>query len=891
MTRLSATARLQFHAGFTLDDARRAVPYLARLGISHLYASPLFTAVKGSTHGYDVVDPTEINPELGGRAALEALVKELRDHDMGLILDIVPNHMASKAPENAWFTDVLRNGRASRYAETFDIDWDPEQPELADKLLLPILAEPYAQALESGNLELRFDSQRDGFALAYFDGYIPITPQSLGFVLHQGGIDDDSKALFDLEQDKVTTICQAFNTKEANGRENMHQLLEMQHYRLAFWQNASDEINWRRFFEISDLIGVKVERATVFEATHKLIFELYQDGLIDGVRVDHIDGLAAPGQYCQRLRQRLQELRGSRPEGLQHEPPFIWLEKILAEDEHLDAGWQTDGTTGYEFMNDVLRVLTDSRGEAPLTQFWVSASNDEAPFDIYETKAREQILGEHLAGEFERLCARMTDLSNMSLETRDITGVVIRRVMFALLIQFRVYRVYVQPGSAGPADLEVLKAAAQKARDNLRPADHPALDVVLGWLSGEVSDDQRQQRLLRLILARFEQLSAPLAAKSVEDTAFYRYGRMLALNEVGGTPARFHLDAHQFNQRMQDRATNYPLGLSPLATHDHKRGADARARLAVLSERPDVLANLIRHVVLRLEELTSTEPVRISPVDLLMLLQSVVGAWPPALDVDDEAGLKSFVERLAGWQQKAVREAKLISNWLLPNQEYEKAAHQVLELLFSEEVLRRPIYEAVQQIAAAGAVNSLAQVLIQCTAPGVPDIYQGSESWDFSLVDPDNRRDVDFASLARGLDPKRSGEELLVHWRDGRIKQWLVARLLAWRRGTIDLTQKGHYLALLYADTESSRYFAYARCFEKQRVIAIMPRYVGDAFDAATLLPSADAFKGETFTPPVEPGIAHYTDILTGSHYPAGQPIKLAELFARLPLAFLEATR
>jgi (1->4)-alpha-D-glucan 1-alpha-D-glucosylmutase len=888
MIRLSATARLQFHRGFTLDDARQVVPYLARLGISHLYASPLFTAVKGSTHGYDVVDPTEINPELGGRPALLSLVEVLRHHEMGLILDIVPNHMAS-SPENAWFMDVLQNGRTSRYANIFDIDWDSETPGLAGKMLLPILAEPYGQALESGNLKLHYDQDAVAFVLSYFDRQISIAPQSLAFVLHQGGLDDSAdQPPACLPEAIATRIADAFDTSSATGRENMHQLLEMQHYRLAFWQNASDEINWRRFFEISDLIGVKVEREAVFDTTHQLVFELYRDGIIDGVRVDHIDGLAAPLQYCQRLRQRLLKLREQRPAELRQEPPFVWLEKILAEDEQLDPDWNTDGTTGYEFMNDVLRVLTDARGEAPLTQFWVTASNDEAPFDVYETKAREQILGEHLAGEFERLCARITDLSNMSLETRDITGVVIRRVMFALLIQFRVYRVYVQPGNASPADLAVLQHAADRARENLRPADHPALDAITAWLAGQAAGDDRQQRLLGVILTRFEQLSAPLAAKSVEDTAFYRYGRMLALNEVGGSPARFHLDASEFNQRMQERCATYPLALSPLATHDHKRGADARARLAVLSERADVFANLIRHVVVRLEELTAKQEVRISPVDLLMLLQTVVGAWPPALDVEDSAGIEEFVERLAGWQQKAVRESKLMSNWLLPNQDYEQAAHQVLDYLFNDDALRRPIYEAVQQIAAAGAANSLCQVLIQCIAPGIPDIYQGSETWDFSLVDPDNRRPVDFAGLNETLDVERPGEELLVHWRDGRVKQWLVARLLGWRRSHVDFLQRSQYLPLLQNDVGNSRYFAFARGLGNERVLAVMPRYLAHTFDAATLLPSSDAFADETFTPPEVAGISSYRNVLCGETYPANQPIKLAELFAHLPVALLQ---
>ena len=889
MSRLTATARLQFHAGYTLEHARAAVPYLARLGISHLYASPLFSAVQGSTHGYDVTDSNAINPELGGRPALEALVKELRRHDMGLILDIVPNHMASTAPANAWFTDVLRCGPTSKYAEYFDIDWDSKVPELAGKMLLPILAEPYAQALESGHLKLHFEPGQASFTLLYFDRHLPLAPDSLPVILHQAEVASSKDAAVDaahLSDAAQQAILRAFDTSNSAGAETMHQLLEMQHYRLAFWQNAADEINWRRFFEISDLIGVSVERPEVFEATHQLTFELYREGLIDGVRVDHIDGLAVPEQYCKRLRLRLLELHSARPAELGQQPCPMWLEKILAEDETLERNWQSDGTTGYEFMNDVLRVLVDPAGELPLTQFWVTASNDDTGFDTYETQAREQILGEHLAGEFERLCVKLTELSNMRVETRDVTGVVIRRVMFALLVAFRVYRIYTRPGQKSLADQALLDAAAGRAREVLRPADHPALDVMMGWLSGADYQDELQEHLLGTILARFEQLSAPLAAKAVEDTAFYRYGRLLALCEVGGSPARFCLSPEQFHARMQARFASYPIGLSPLATHDHKRGADTRARLAVLSERAEVLATLIRDVVLRLEIVSVDRLQRISPVDLLMLLQSVLGSWPPQLDIDDQKGLTEYCERLAGWQQKAIRESKINSNWLLPNTEYEATARAALQSLFDDAELRRPLYDAVQQIAPAGALNGLIQVLVQCTAPGTPDIYQGSEMWDFSLVDPDNRRPVDFAAHAASFEPDASGQELMVHWRDGRIKQWLVARLLQWRRMHTDLAVQGRYLPL--ASQSPVRVLAYRRDSGTDAAIVLAPLHVAAFVDGATLAVNEDAFKNVVMTlPSPPPGSTSWKNLLTQETFSGSEPVPLADFFKILPFALL----
>jgi (1->4)-alpha-D-glucan 1-alpha-D-glucosylmutase len=478
----------------------------------------------------------------------------------------------------------------------------------------------------------------------------------------------------------------------------------------------------------------------------------------------------------------------------------------------------------------------------------------------------------------------------MRVETRDVTGVVIRRVLFALLIHFRVYRVYVQPGRAKASDENVLLAAATRAKETLRPADHPALDVVLGWLGGRYEGDLQEQ-LLRAILARFEQLSAPLAAKAVEDTAFYRYGRFLALNEVGGTPARFFLTPQAFHERMRVRAQTVPQSLSPLATHDHKRGADTRARLAVLSERPEILATLIRDVVLRLEDLTQDDMVRITPVDLLMMLQTVLGAWPMTLDVDDQEGLNRYCERLYGWLQKAVREAKLMSNWLLPNEEYEAAVKNVLEDLFSDDRLRRPIYDAVQQIAAPGAVNSLAQVLMQCTAPGIPDLYQGTEMWDFSLVDPDNRRAVDFASHEQGFDATQPGDALLVHWRDGRIKQWLVARLFAWRRAHAELGAKGDYEPLMAAAEGDAPLLAYRRQIDGEAMIAIMPRRAAATVDPATLLPDAEAFSDFSLTLPFPPSGSVWVEVLTGSRFNAGEPIAVGAFFSRLPVALLEPAK
>jgi (1->4)-alpha-D-glucan 1-alpha-D-glucosylmutase len=868
------------------------VPYLDRLGISHIYASPIFTARSGSTHGYDITDANAVNPELGGRNGLARLVGVLRQHHMGLVLDIVPNHMASAAPENAWFSDVLRNGRTSRFADYFDIDWDNDQPQLTDKMLLPILAKPYAAVLQAGEVALVFDRGRGEFFLAYFDRRVPLAAEAQASILATAfgkatpAEGDPTK----LSAARVARAVAHFDAKTESGRKRMHELLEAQHYRLAFWQNAADEINWRRFFEISDLIGMRVELDDVFEASHALIFELYREGLIDGVRVDHVDGLALPEKYTRQLRARLAELHPARPAGLNDGGPLIWVEKILADDETLESAWRTDGTTGYEFINDVLRVLVDPEGEAPLTQFWATASGNDSAFDVYETRAREQILSEHLAGEFERICVLLNRLSNLRIETRDVTGVVIRRAIYALLVNFRVYRIYSRAGYASAADKKTLERAAVRARELLRPADHPALNALLVWFGGTFATPE-EKALLGTVIARFEQLSAPLAAKAVEDTAFYRYGRLLALNEVGGSPGNFSLAANDFHARMVNRHESTPLALSPLATHDHKRGADARARLAVLSERPEVLGTLARDVAKALQDIALPNAQQISPSDLLMLLQSVLGAWQPMLDVDDTAGYMRLRDRLAGWQNKALREAKQHSNWLIPVTDYEAVAKGVLEKLFEDDRLRHIVYQAVQQLSAAGAVNSLVQVLLQCTSPGIPDIYQGTEMWDFSLVDPDNRLPVDFAAHDNALDLQTPIAELLVHWRDGRIKQALVARILNWRREHREAILHATYRAIAASGPNAKHVLAFVRESEAGTLLVIAPRNMSGHLDAKTLRPPARFWRKTIVEVRETPEEGQWLDVLSGGTLSGDATLALDKMLGALPIAMLYQAR
>ena len=847
---LRATQRLQFHAGFTLDDARLQVPYFARMGISHLYASPLLTARDGSMHGYDVVDPTRVSQALGGEAALRRLVAELRAHDMGLILDVVSNHMAVGGADNPWWLDLLAWGRASPYAEFFDIQWHSPDPLLEGQLLLPFLGNDYGATLKAGELPLRYDAQQGRFYTEHGHHHFPICPLDYGFLLHINGqpdlqfLGERFTALHPLPHPRERTAplhaelaalsarpevlaaieqqLTCFDARHPSGLERLHALLERQSYRLASWRTAADDINWRRFFDVNELAGLRVERPRVFEATHQKIFDLIRDGLVDGLRIDHVDGLADPRGYCRKLRRRVDALAPDR-----HLP--IYVEKILGAEESLPDDWHVDGTTGYEFMDQVSLLQHDPAGAAPLASLW--AEHSERPGDFREQAllARQQILNGSLAGDCDRVALALRDVARDDLMTRDLTLGAITRALQALVVHFSVYRTYINAAGRSAADDEVFGRAMESARNDLSEADWPVLESLQRWLGGDnwrTRPYGRSRKLLKRACVRFQQLTSPTAAKAVEDTAFYRYGALLSRNDVGFDAERFSAPAQVFHQTCAERLLHFPDTLLATATHDHKRGEDCRARLAVISEKSADYARCIA----RWRPMASTlRGHREGPSagDELLLYQILLSTWPLTLSPDDPHGLAHYNERVWQWQLKALREAKLDTQWAAPNEAYEQAVQAFIEQLLLHPqgaALRAEIHAFSEQLAPAGALNSLVQCVLKLTTPGVPDLYQGTEFWDFSLVDPDNRRPVNFALRQQQLDIHAPAPALLDDWRSGAIKQAVIARTLAMRAEHPVLFARGRYQPLHVTGPHADRVLAFAREWQGQWAVVVAPR-------------------------------------------------------------------
>ncbi len=918
-----ATARLQFHRGFTLDDAVPLVPYLARLGISHLYASPILKARPGSTHGYDIVDHGQINPELGGEPALRRLVAALHRAGMGLILDIVPNHMGVGGSDNAWWLDVLEWGRQSPYAAYFDIDWEPPDRSLTNRLLAPFLGAPYGEVLASGDLRLRFEAETGKIHARYFEHRFPIAPQHVHHVLVVSG-DPRLEALAQEfgrvglhQRDRaaaremaaraeaalrdhaatpegaaaVRAALDAFDPATEEGRDRLHRLLDRQHYRVAWWRAAADEINWRRFFDVNGLAGLRAELPEVFDATHDLVLRLYAEGAVDGLRIDHVDGLADPRGYCRKLYRRMQTARPDRE-------PLVWVEKILAPFEALRTDWSVAGTTGYDFMDEASGVLHDPAGEAPLTALWTETTGRSGHFEDEAREARRQILRDNLASELNGTAAVLKRVANRDLTTRDFTLTALRRALAEVLAHFPVYRLYITPGGRGAEDKRILDWALAGARRTVRATERPLLELLDAWLGGEaprgLPPAVRRERLTAAI--RFQQLSAPTAAKSVEDTAFYRYGRLLSRNEVGSDPARFAVTPAGFHAMAKARARHFPHALLATATHDHKRGEDVRARLAVLSELPEEWGAALRRWTRLNAPLRKDLPDGPAPgmSAQIMLYQTLVGAWPLDLRPSDEAGVAAFLDRVAAWQEKALREAKRRTEWAVPNAEYEAACRDFVFAAMAPDRpshLRDEVAAFAVRIAPAGAVNGLSQLLLRCAAPGVPDLYQGCEFWDLSLVDPDNRRPVDWAARRAAPDADGPPDALLPEWRDGRVKQAVLARALALRAARPEVFAGGDHLPLAAEGPRADHVLAFARRLRGGgAVVAVATRLPATLLGGgATPLVPEEEWKGTELLLPRDIGGTAWRDAMTRTTLDSREGrLPLARVLARLPVALLE---
>jgi (1->4)-alpha-D-glucan 1-alpha-D-glucosylmutase len=909
-----STYRLQFHAGFRFDDATALIPYLASLGISHVYASPYLKARAGSTHGYDIVDHGKLNPEIGTPEDYRRFVDTLRAHGMGHILDFVPNHMGVGGDDNAWWLDLLTWGEDSHYSDYFDADWRPLRAELRGKVLLPFLGQQYGDVLDDG--ELRWEYADGGFALRYYEHRLPIAPPSYALVL--ASAEPASLASFAPLFAALDTMPEHTSRRNAaaslrrlvaetedrtarahaerldaarttpQGKTLIERVVEAQHWRPASWKVAAEEINYRRFFDINSLAAIRMENANCFGDAHRLVFELVARGDVDGLRLDHVDGLFDPIGYCDLLCSRA-ELLG--------QPMYLVIEKILAANQELLDRWHVDGTTGYEFMNAVTGLAVAAHNERAFTTLYRRFARDTAPFEEVAHAAKKFVLETALSAELNVLALRLDRIAQRDPRTRDFTLGALRRALVETIAAFPVYRTYITGAKVERADRRFIEraiAAARASDPSNEGSDYAFLRRVL---LTEHDDDAVRERYVEFAM-RFQQLTAPVTAKGVEDTAFYRSVRLAALNEVGGDPARFGTSVEDFHRQNARRAKHTPNAMLATATHDMKRGEDVRARIAAISEVPDQW----RRALARWSRLNRKHRGSVTPLAEYLAYQTILGAWPVELlsaELDADA-LATFTERIVGYMLKAGREAKLRTSWTNPDAEYEAALEEFVRAILDPQrsaTFLESLRTGARSLAATGMTNGLAQAVLKATSPGVPDTYQGTELWDLSLVDPDNRRPVDFPAraaalralddaLASGVPRDAIARDLLAAWPDGRIKLYVLATLLRHRAAA---RWPGDAYRALTATGERAQHVV---AFARGPAIVVVPRLprtlsgeqppLGEIWgDTALALPGSDG------------GGTRYRDVLTGRITDAGtrngnRALALSGVLAVLPVAVLE---
>ena len=991
-----ATYRLQFHAGFSFRDAAAVVPYLQELGVSHCYASPYLKARPGSGHGYDILNHQLLNPEIGTDQDYAAWVEALQTHGMGQILDVVPNHMGIVGNENAWWNDVLENGEASPYAGFFDIAWQasPRQ-ELHGKVLLPLLGEPYGKVLESQQLQLEF---ADGaFTLCYFDHRFPVAPRSYGLILGhrlrelEEQLGPDSPALLEyqsiltavkhlprrteteparvterqrekevikrrlaalvLESAPVREFIQEtvarFNGQPGDPRSFglLHELLEDQAYRLSFWRVASDEINYRRFFDVNELAALSMERPEVFAATHELVLGLLWEGKLNGLRIDHPDGLYDPKQYLERLQQhfvagRVRRLFEREPgfEGMEWKdleapvlerigqavregrdgslgwPLYVIVEKILGVAEALPPDWPTYGTSGYDFLNAVNGLFVESGNAQAFTRLYQEWTGDTTPFSEVVYRNKYLILTVSLSSELYMLAHQLDHLAQKNRWSRDFTLNSLRHALREIIACFPVYRSYISAEGIHDSDRKYVQAAVSRAKSR-NPAIPAAIfhfvrDMLLLQYPERASEQDRQEQLR--FVGKFQQVTAPVMAKGVEDTAFYIYDRLLSLNEVGGDPARFGRAPAVLHRFFQERQAQWPWALSALSTHDTKRSEDVRARLDVLSEWPKEWQEcLARWAALNQAHKTTLDEVPAPDAnEEYFLYQTLLGAWPLEPYGAEEYG--RFVERIQAYMHKALNEAKVHTSWVNPNPAYNEAVQRFVAAVLDPAANRcfvdnfRPFQ---RRLSHCGLFTSLAQTLLRITAPGVPDTYQGTELWDFSLVDPDNRRLVDFECRRRMLESLQKqmsaagpglpqfARELTEAKEDGRIKLYVTHRSLRCRRDCPGLFATGEYLPAEASGSRQEHAFGFVRRQGDTCAVVVVPRLLGRLVPEADRMPLGAEVWQDTvlLLPEVAPG-RRLVNVFTGEQLVVAERegrgvLSLAEVLGHFPVALLMGGR
>ena len=816
-----ATYRVQMHSGFGFDAAAAIADYLRELGVSHLYASPYLQAGKGSTHGYDVLDHSRPNAELGGPEAHARLCEALGKAGLGQILDIVPNHMSIASPQqNKWWWDVLENGQSSRYAGYFDVDWKPIEAKLRDTVLMPILGDHYGREVEAGRVQLH----RAGgtFTLQYFDHVMPVAPRSLNDLLNEAAWQVSSDELAFLadsfgnlpistatdiesvtrrhrdkevlrsalarlcsEKSEVASAIDSVITELNASSTRIDALLERQNYRLSYWKTAVQELDYRRFFDINTLISLRMEDERVFEDSHRLILKWVREGVLDGLRVDHPDGLRDPAEYFRRLNSAV-------PKG------WIVVEKILEPGEALPDDWPVAGTTGYDFLNRLGGLFIDPGGEGPITDFYAAFTGEPVDYQAMVRDKKQYVFKELFGSDVNRLVAQLSEVCEHQKRYRDYTRRELSAMIREVIACFPVYRTYVlaEQGEVSEHDVKYVNEAIEAARINRPEIDPDLLDFLRDLLLLKVTGDVESRFVMR-----FQQNTGPVMAKGLEDTVFYNFNRLVALNEVGGDPGRFGVSVAKYHEECRETQRRWPTSMTSTTTHDTKRSEDVRARLSLLSEIPDRWADAVERWSEHNRRHRSDDmPDRNAEY---LLYQILVGAWP--IDVD----------RATAYMLKATREAKANTSWTNPNEPYEEALKAFVAGLLGDKEFVADLEGFVKPLIEPGRVNSLSQALIKLTAPGVPDIYQGNELWDMSLVDPDNRRPVDYSArrkLLADLSKTPSPEEILRRSDEGLPKLWVTRQALHFRRRRPELFgPEGDYRPIEARGAKADHVVAYSR--------------------------------------------------------------------------------
>jgi (1->4)-alpha-D-glucan 1-alpha-D-glucosylmutase len=923
----ASTYRIQFHSGFSFAAAQNIISYLVELGISDLYASPIFKARAGSTHGYDVVDPTQINPELGTIESFNALIDDLHSHKLGWVQDIVPNHMAYDS-QNQWLFDILENGSDSEFIDFFDINWNHAYENIKGRVLAPLLGNFYGTCLENGEIQLKYDET--GLSVNYFSLKLPVRVESYAsFLTHNLGqlarnlgrhhpdfikllgilyliksapSETKGKERYDqiafirgllwelYQQNSDVKEFIEKNLEDFNGSVGspesfnlLDALLSEQFYRLSFWKVGAEEINYRRFFTVNELISLKVEEIKVFHKVHGLIAEYVESGKFTGLRIDHIDGLYDPTQYLERLKEKVGDV-------------YITVEKILELKEDLPEFWPIQGSSGYDFLTYVNNVFCCNDNEDKFQSIYADFTRQGRAYDDLVAGKKRLIIEKNLAGDVDNLAQILKRICNQSRLGSDFTAYGLKTALTEVLAYFPIYRTYINSQEVSQSDRSYIQIAVEKAKKQV-----PLLLNELNYIEtillrndkDLITTEQAAERLN--FVMRFQQLTGPLMAKGVEDTLLYVYNRLLSLNEVGGHPGHFGIDLTTFHEFNAKRCNNWPHAMSATATHDTKRGEDVRARLNVLSEIPDEWRQNLTHwhALNKSKKVTINKRTIPDNNDEYFLYQTLIGAFPFSQDEHEQ-----FIQRVKDYVIKAVREAKVHTAWLRPDSQYEEAYIAFVDALLqdpqSNEFLQA-FLPFQQKIAAYGIYNSLAQTLLKNTAPGIPDLYQGAELWDLSLVDPDNRRPVDYdlrRSYLQDIQEKDQNhslaliENLLECQEDGRLKLFLTFKLLQARKTYFHLFQKGDYQPLEAVGTYANHVITFARQHGSEIAIAIAPRFLTSLIQPDQL-PLGDSIWGDTYVKLPSQFPSSWRNAITSEPLTSTNGLSLSSALQHFPVALL----